>query len=125
MRTRLSGDLRAPAAARRFVTAVLEGLLPEDATPRPDDVVLVVSELVTNSVRADAAGIDVELVVHEDCVELQVADDAPGWPNVHHAAVEDVSGRGLEIVATLADEWHTTRLARGKRVTVSWRRDAD
>lgn len=107
------------------MASALDGVLADGASPRPDDVVLVVSELVTNSVRADAAGIDVELVVHEDCVQLQVADDAPGWPNVHHAAVEDVSGRGLEIVATLADEWHTTRLARGKRVTVSWRRDAD
>jgi two-component sensor histidine kinase len=107
------------------VASALDGLLAGNVPPRPDDVVLVVSELVTNSFRAGAAGIDVELVVHEDCVELQVADDAPGWPSVHHAAVEDVSGRGLEIVAGLADEWHTTRLAPGKLVTVSWSRDAD
>jgi hypothetical protein len=35
-----------------------------------------------------------------------------------------VSGRGLEIVGKIADEWHTTRLSPGKRVTVTWRRGA-
>jgi two-component sensor histidine kinase len=125
VKIRLAGDLQAPGAARRFVTSTLGALVGEAGRPEPDDVVLVVSELVTNSVRAGAAAIDVELDVHEDCVELQVADDAPGWPYVHHAAVEDVNGRGLEIVAELADEWHTRPLERGKRVTVSWNRGDD
>jgi anti-sigma regulatory factor (Ser/Thr protein kinase) len=119
---RFSGDVRAPAAARRFVrSAVAE--LAGDAPGRADDVVLVVSELVTNSVRAGASGIDVAIAIVEDCLELQVDDDAPGWPNVHHADFADVSGRGLEIVGKIADEWHTTRLRPGKRVTVTWSRD--
>lgn len=122
MRTRLPGDLHAPAAARTFVGSVLDGVLTDDAVPSPGDVVLVVSELVTNSVRAGAAAVDVDLTVVEDCVELQVGDDAPGWPAVHHAAVEDVTGRGLEIVDVLADEWRTRRLPAGKLVTVTWSR---
>jgi anti-sigma regulatory factor (Ser/Thr protein kinase) len=122
VRIRLAGDLHAPAAARRFVRSALDGGVPGDGPPRPDDVVLVVSELVTNSVRAGAVDIDVELVVLDASVELGVSDDAPGWPNVHHAGLDDVDGRGLEIVGKLADSWHTSRLAPGKRVTVTWSR---
>ena len=120
---RFSGAVQTPAAARRFVRSALDELA-DDRGLSLDDVVLVVSELVTNSVRAGASDIDVELAIVDDCLELQVDDDAAGWPNVHHAASEDVTGRGLEIVGKIADEWHTTRLNPGKRVTVTWSRSS-
>ena len=120
MRTSLSADVHAPAAARTFVNSALVDL---DSPPPPrDDVVLVVSELVTNSVRAGASGIEVHLEVLDDCVELQVGDDAPGWPAAHHASVGDLGGRGLEIVGKIADSWHATRQVEGKRVIVTWSR---
>jgi len=121
MRIELAGNVHAPAAARRFVFATLAQLGPVGAT-RSDDVVLVVSELVTNSVRAGAQAIDVDLVETEDRVELQVTDDAPGWPTVRHPDWEDPAGRGLAIVEEVADEWHASDLPRGKRVTVRWSR---
>lgn len=120
MRTRFSGDVRAPAAARRFARSALAQLADDVPAGRPDDVVLVVSELVTNSVRAGASDIVVELGIVDGRLELQVGDDAPGWPSVHHAGFDDTTGRGLEIVGKVADEWHTTRLSPGKRVTVTW-----
>jgi anti-sigma regulatory factor (Ser/Thr protein kinase) len=125
MRTELRGDLRAPAAARRFVDAPLRDMLGRDDRPAAEDVVLVVSELVTNAVRASADVISLSLTVDEDRVQVEIADDASGWPTPRKAEWEDPSGRGLAIVDELADRWQTTELYPGKRITVTWFRDAD
>jgi anti-sigma regulatory factor (Ser/Thr protein kinase) len=124
MRTQLPGDLRAPAAARRFVDAPLRDMLGRAARPAADDVVLVVSELVTNAVRADADVIDLSLTVEDDRVEVEISDDAGGWPTLRQVGWEDPSGRGLAIVDELADRWDTTELYPGKRITVTWYRGA-
>lgn len=121
MRIDLAGDRQAPAKARRFLTAALAELPGRTPALRADDVVLVASELVTNSVRAGATVIEVELVVGEEGVELQVSDDASGWPTLRQAATDDLDGRGLQIVEDIADEWHTVSLTPGKRVAVAWR----
>lgn len=120
VRTDLPGDVTAPAAARRFVTSALADRSGEEASPQPDDLALVVSELVTNAVRAGATRIGVELLVAEHRVELRVDDDASGWPTPRQAEDGDLDGRGLQIVEVVADEWHATELDRGKQVTVIW-----
>jgi signal transduction histidine kinase len=119
MRTRLRGDLHAPAAARHFV---LSGLREPLASTQPalcDDMALIVSELVTNSVRARARVVDVELRVEDDRVEVRVTDDAAGWPTPQPADIESVDGRGLEIVDQLADSWHTVARQPGKSVVAT------
>jgi anti-sigma regulatory factor (Ser/Thr protein kinase) len=120
MRVELPGDVHAAAAARRFVATALADLGEEAGSPPPDDVMLVVSELVTNSVRAGAGLIDVELTVTDDRVDLSVTDGADGWPATRHPALDDPHGRGLAIVESIADEWHPTLLDPGKRVTATW-----
>jgi anti-sigma regulatory factor (Ser/Thr protein kinase) len=120
MKARFSGDVHAPAAARRWVATSLDHLAHAGVSPRSDDLVLVVSELVTNSVRAGARTVEVELVAAGDDVELHVTDDAPGLPEPRTPDWDEVHGRGLAIVADVADAWHTTSLRRGKRVTVTW-----
>jgi signal transduction histidine kinase len=122
MRTELPADVHAPARARRFVIASLGRLSHGLSSSRGDDVVLVVSELVTNSVRAGASTVDVELVISADRIRLEVTDDAPGWPELRHADPDDITGRGLSIVQDLADDWRTSSLTPGKRVTVTWSR---
>lgn len=124
MRTELPADLRAPAAARRFVDAPLRDILGSTDKPAAEDVVLVVSELVTNAVRASADIIGLTLTVAEDRVEVEISDDASGWPTPRQADADDPSGRGLAIVDELSDRWHTTELYPGKRITVTWFRDA-
>jgi anti-sigma regulatory factor (Ser/Thr protein kinase) len=124
MRTQLSGDLRAPAAARRFVAAPLRTLLGRATRPSAEDVVLVVSELVTNAVRASADVIGLSVHVDEERVEVEISDDAGGWPTRREADWEDPSGRGLAIVDELADRWDATELYPGKRITVTWFRDS-
>ena len=123
MRTRLPGDLRAPAAARRFVTGGLHQVLSgPERQGLSDDLALIVSELVTNSVRANAHVIDVEVNVDDELVELRVTDDAAGWPTAQMPDADSVDGRGLEIVTHLADSWRTVARARGKSVIATRRR---
>lgn len=122
MRTRLAADAHAPAAARRYVQAGLAGIA-DDEVPASDDVVLVVSELVTNSVKAEAREVVLSLEVRRDRVELEITDDAGGWPTRRDAEWDEPNGRGLEIVEKLADRWHTTERRRGKSVTVVWFRE--
>jgi signal transduction histidine kinase len=122
MRTRLQGDLHAPAAARRFVTRGLHEVLAPDQQALSDDLALIVSELVTNSVRAHARTIDVEVRVDDDAVEVAVTDDAAGWPSIRIAESDSLDGRGLGIVDSLADSWRTIPRANGKSVIATRRR---
>ncbi|HEU4895478.1 MAG TPA: ATP-binding protein [Acidimicrobiia bacterium] len=69
---------------------------------RYDDVVLVVSELVSNSVRHGASeGIDVKVTNRNGRVRVEVTDDGPGFD----ASAPRGEGLGLTIVERLADRW--------------------
>jgi hypothetical protein len=46
----------------------------------------------------------------------EVSDAAISAPQVKHARTIDETGRGLFIIATLADQWGTRYQARGKTV---------
>ena len=106
-------DLHAPAAARSFATQVLATTI---SAPVPtvlcDDVELVVSELVTNAVRAGCGSVRVEVrVVDAEPAEprvrvaVRVTDDAEGWPQQRDAPITDVGGRGLALVSAVAETW--------------------
>ncbi len=120
MRTRLGADLHAPRAARRFVETHLRPALGD--AELVEDVVLVVSELVTNAVQAGATGVDLALEVTPRRVVLVVEDDAEGWPTMAAAGSDAVEGRGLGIVDQVADVWHVSARAPGKRLTAAWDR---
>lgn len=69
---------------------------------RYDDVILVVSELVSNSVRhGDTDGIDVKVTTDEELIRIEVTDDGPGF------AMDDPrgDGMGLAIVEKLSERW--------------------
>lgn len=70
--------------------------------PRYDDVMLVVSELVSNSVRhGSSGGIDVKVTAKRGRIRVEVTDDGPGF------AADDPrgDGLGLAIVEKLSDRW--------------------
>ena len=98
---------RSPAAARRFCTDELSAVLVD--TPERgallEDVSLIVSELVTNSVNAESTFTSVALSCHRGVARLTVGDDAPGLPAVKHPTTDQGNGRGLAIIEALSTSW--------------------
>ncbi|MFG2006436.1 ATP-binding protein [Spirillospora sp. NPDC048911] len=97
------GMPRAVQAVRRFAMELL--------TERPfrDDLVLCLSELVTNAVVHTASGrgghVTVAITEGGEGVQVDVSDDGgTGVPEICHEA-EGVSGRGLRLVEGLAGSW--------------------
>ncbi|MPY36852.1 SpoIIE family protein phosphatase [Streptomyces adustus] len=121
VRAILAGNPLAPGSARALVRAALVDWA-EQGPPAlrtghlADDVLLVVSELVTNAVVH--AGTDVELVCRLEeeaaagAVVVEVSDQHPsraprdGGPEPAYETPE--YGRGLRLVATLAEAWGVT-----------------
>jgi anti-sigma regulatory factor (Ser/Thr protein kinase) len=92
-------------------------LAARSALDRPDldDVLLVVSELVQN-VSQHTRG-DGELVLTTgDGVLIEVRDDDPAQPSLQSPDLQRLGGRGLLLVAAVADEWGTRPAGTGKIV---------
>lgn len=70
--------------------------------PRFDDLALVVSELVSNSVRHSGhETVSVSIKKIANLVRLEVRDSGPGFDPDHI----DSGGMGLRIVSRIADAW--------------------
>ena len=111
-RKRFSCSLESIAGARRFVaTALADAGRNEVVEPAR----LVVSELATNAIKHAGSGFDVEIDIGP-IVRLAVYDEQPG--DVLPLALDGISlsGRGLRIVAALADRWGVEAVGAGKRV---------
>jgi anti-sigma regulatory factor (Ser/Thr protein kinase) len=79
-----------------------------------DDVRLLVSELVTNSVRHAALGslgrIRVRAFTHPRRIRVEVDDSGPGFQVRHRTlSTDQTSGWGLYLVGQLASRWGTSR----------------
>lgn len=71
-------------------------------------VVLLISELVTNSVRhSKVTGGAIELMacITPRCVRVEVSDDGGGFDPSPIPHVDSDAGRGLDLVQELADRW--------------------
>ncbi|MCX5169721.1 ATP-binding protein [Streptomyces antibioticus] len=91
--------------ARAFAAEALAGWGLSD---RVEDIRLCVSELATNALvhgTAPGHGFLVRLDVDGEAVRLEVHDSRHRHPEARRAADTDVSGRGLTLVAALADDW--------------------
>lgn len=112
---------RTPAAARSFVSTAVRELLdgsgPDDLyDDLYDDLALVVSELVTNAVRAGSPTVRVALAEERSRVVVRVTDEAAGWPHERAAGADDPGGRGLPLVSALSTNWGVQPQAGGKVV---------
>lgn len=92
----------APAEARARVRSTCQGRLPDDLLT---DLLLVVSELVTNAVRHGFGTIVMTVESAADEVLVTVADESSRLPRRVDAAVTSEGGRGLGLVERLALDW--------------------
>ncbi|MGW0733051.1 SpoIIE family protein phosphatase [Streptomyces sp. NPDC002851] len=76
---------------------------------------LVVSELVTNSVRYAEGPIQVRLI-RDRTLLCEVADRGHTSPHLRHSGEDDEGGRGLFIVAQLVQRWGTRYTRSGKTI---------
>lgn len=77
---------------------------------------LLVSELVTNAIRYAKGAITLRMVREPESVVCEVHDSSPALPRVLHADQDAENGRGLHVVAQLANRWGTRRVHSGKVV---------
>jgi anti-sigma regulatory factor (Ser/Thr protein kinase) len=88
--------------------------LPLELSPgRRDDLRLLVSELVTNSVRHGAGGpgahVGVRALTVDDALRVEVRDAGPGFRPRSIGSSADRSGYGLWLVEQLAERWGIQR----------------
>ncbi|GAB2746194.1 hypothetical protein GCM10027072_48120 [Streptomyces bullii] len=76
-------------------------------------VELLLSELVTNAMRHGAGPITVRLLYNRTLI-CEVSDSSNTAPHLRQAASTDEGGRGLFLVAQLAQSWGTRYLPQGK-----------
>ncbi|WP_329583170.1 SpoIIE family protein phosphatase [Kitasatospora sp. NBC_01250] len=108
----LPAEPTAVSRARRLVRGALQEWGVEELS---DTAELLVSELVTNSVRYASAPIGVRLTLGNTLL-VEISDPLPDPPRERHAAAADEGGRGLELVRRLALRWGARAEGMGKVV---------
>jgi anti-sigma regulatory factor (Ser/Thr protein kinase) len=110
-------DAHTPSVARGFATETLNRQLGPSLSPDVRyDVELIVSELVTNAVRAGSKNVIVCVGFQRGKVIVRVTDYASGWPEQREASVHDAGGRGLPLVSALSTAWGVRMADSGKMV---------
>jgi signal transduction histidine kinase/DNA-binding response OmpR family regulator len=110
----IEDDVRAVHQARAFTRATLEQWALPESLAR--DAILLVSEMVTNAIVHGRAPIGLRLRRAREHLLLEVSDTATAVPRKLRPTSDDVHGRGLQLVAMMADEWGTRPIRDGKSV---------
>ncbi len=106
-----------PGAVRTARARVRAALSDRGLNGAVDVAVLLVSELVTNSLRHASGPIGVRMaLLGSDGLLVEVSDPLPDPPRERAAAPDDEGGRGLQLVACSARRWGTRRGKSGKTV---------
>jgi anti-sigma regulatory factor (Ser/Thr protein kinase) len=101
----LPRTLDAPAEARDALVQLEPGL-PEHVLP---DMTLLVSELVTNSVKYGGEGpVRLEITRSDETIRTEIVDQGVGFTPVERDGdLSRVGGWGLHLVDQLTDDWGT------------------
>jgi anti-sigma regulatory factor (Ser/Thr protein kinase) len=108
------GRLTDVGAARRFANDAMQGHELDPDLER--DVVLLVSELVTNAVRYAGGATELRIDVDDRSVRVEVVDPEPTPARPLPPDPWASSGRGLQLVQELAGEWGQSGVNGGKVV---------
>lgn len=101
------------AQARRDATDQLTAWGLDDAAFVTE---LVVSELVTNAIRYGEPPIQLRLIHEKNTLICEVSDASGTAPHMRRARIFDEGGRGLLLVAQLAQRWGTRHTLVGKTI---------
>jgi PAS domain-containing protein/anti-sigma regulatory factor (Ser/Thr protein kinase) len=102
-----------PAAVARVRASVTRRLTEWGLQEQTFGTELILSELVTNAIRYGGAPIRVRLLRGRSLI-CEVFDSSSTAPHLRYAAMTDEGGRGLFLVAQLAERWGTRYLPGGK-----------
>ncbi|WP_327365332.1 ATP-binding SpoIIE family protein phosphatase [Streptomyces sp. NBC_01217] len=109
----LPSDPAAVSHARTHITEKLADWGLDCAAPTTE---LIVSELVTNAIRHAQPPIQLRLIHHAGSLVCEVADGGSTSPHLRRARNLDENGRGLFIIAQLAEHWGTRHNHHGKTI---------
>lgn len=70
-----------------------------------DDVLLVVTELIANAIKASSSVVGLTLTAHRDHMEVSVTDSDPRPARALTPTLDDLGGRGVGIVEALSMLW--------------------
>jgi anti-sigma regulatory factor (Ser/Thr protein kinase) len=101
------------AAARRTVTALCA---PAGLDELCDVAALLTSEVVTNAVLHGDGTVVVRAHTDRGMLRVEVQDEGSGTPVLQEVARDAEGGRGLALVAALADRWGVESVSDGKYV---------
>jgi hypothetical protein len=104
---------RAAGAVRRFVAETMDAWGEYDLV---DDVVSVVSELVNNALIHSESPFRVSLIRLDSTVRIAVHDADGRPPELQAPTTDGTDGRGLQMVAALANRWGSDPVPDGKIV---------
>lgn len=112
-RAHLAAEPQSAGAARRFVDQTLARW---DCAEVFDLVSLLVSEVVTNAVVHASSPVEVAVRLLPAAVRIEVADRSTEVPRLRRAVDDETGGRGLALVAALAQSWGVDLHPAGKTV---------
>lgn len=111
--TRLAAEPTSPRAARRFVA----GALSESGLGEVGDLAaLLVTELVTNAILHARSPVDLTVDLDPSRLRISVGDASDVIPTPRRHSLDAATGRGLQLVAELAQRWGAEPTPAGKSV---------
>ncbi|MFI9354946.1 SpoIIE family protein phosphatase [Streptomyces lydicus] len=102
-----------PSAVAQVRAAAVRKLMEWGLADEAFTTELILSELVTNSIRYASGPIGVRLI-RDTALICEVSDRSSTSPHLRQAATTDEGGRGLFLIAQLAERWGTRYTSGGK-----------
>jgi anti-sigma regulatory factor (Ser/Thr protein kinase) len=116
---RFTNQPTAPRDARAWIAESLVAVLPPVQPAADDlvqDVLIVVSEPVTNALRCGATAGLLTYRLQDGHLQVTVTDNGDGWPHIRDAGPTDTHGRGLLVVTQLSTTVGVEPVEGGKQV---------